>query len=52
MEPQQVNIMTQTSPENVLVTGGGGFLGKAIVKRLIENGCHVTSFSRNRYRRT
>ncbi len=50
MEPQQFNIMTQTSPENVLVTGGGGFLGKAIVQRLIENGCHVTSFSRNTYR--
>jgi nucleoside-diphosphate-sugar epimerase len=41
--------MTQTRPENVLVTGGGGFLGKAIVKRLIDKGCRVTSFSRNRY---
>jgi nucleoside-diphosphate-sugar epimerase len=41
--------MIQTRPENVLVTGGGGFLGKAIVKRLINKGCRVTSFSRNRY---
>jgi len=30
-----------------LVTGGGGFLGKAIVKRLRERGDEVCSFSRN-----
>lgn len=30
-----------------LVTGGGGFLGKAIVKRLRERGDEVRSFSRN-----
>ena len=41
--------MTQTTPENILVTGGGGFLGKAIVKRLIKKGCRVTSFSRKSY---
>jgi len=41
--------MIQTTPENVLVTGGGGFLGKAIVKRLVEKECHVTSFSRKPY---
>jgi len=35
--------------ENALVTGGGGFLGKAVVKNLIENGISVTSLSRNRY---
>ena len=33
----------------VLVTGGGGFLGKAIVKRLLEKGDEVCSFSRNIY---
>ncbi len=33
----------------VLVTGGGGFLGSAIVKRLILRGDHVTSFSRGFY---
>jgi len=33
----------------VLVTGGGGFLGKAIVKKLIERGDRVSSFSRGRY---
>jgi len=32
-----------------MVTGGGGFLGKAIVKLLREKGDEVTSFSRNRY---
>lgn len=35
--------------KNILVTGGGGFLGGAIVKRLIEKGCSVTSFSRRLY---
>ncbi|MCP4021411.1 MAG: NAD-dependent epimerase/dehydratase family protein [Desulfobacteraceae bacterium] len=34
---------------NALVTGGGGFLGKAIVKKLILTGAKVTSFSRNYY---
>jgi len=32
-----------------LVTGGGGFLGKAIVKRLLERGMSVRSFSRGNY---
>ncbi len=35
--------------ENVLVTGGGGFLGKAIVKRLMEKKLNVSSFSRKAY---
>ena len=33
----------------VLVTGGGGFLGKAIVKLLLEKGDEVCSFSRHIY---
>ena len=33
----------------VLVTGGGGFLGKAVVKILIEKGHKVRSFSRGDY---
>ncbi len=33
----------------ILVTGGGGFLGGAIVRRLIESGEAVRSFSRARY---
>ena len=32
-----------------LVTGGGGFLGKAIIKRLRERGDEVRSFSRNEH---
>ena len=32
-----------------LVTGGGGFLGKAIVKLLVERGDEVRSFSRNEH---
>lgn len=33
----------------VLVTGGGGFLGQAICRRLVERGDTVVSFARNRY---
>ncbi len=33
----------------ILVTGGGGFLGKAITKRLLERGDNVRSFSRGDY---
>lgn len=35
--------------QSVLVTGGGGFLGKAIVKLLVARGDRVYSFSRQRY---
>ena len=34
---------------NVLVTGGGGFMGMALIKRLISEGHKVTSFSRREY---
>jgi 2-alkyl-3-oxoalkanoate reductase len=37
------------SPDRVLVTGGGGFLGGAIVKRLVKRGDRVISFSRGFY---
>lgn len=37
------------SSRQVLVTGGGGFLGKAIVRRLLDRGDRVTSFSRGAY---
>ena len=37
------------SPQRVLVTGGGGFLGSAIVKRLVKRGDRVMSFSRRFY---
>ena len=35
--------------DRVLVTGGGGFLGRAIVERLVKRGNPVRSFSRNPY---
>ncbi|UCD78118.1 MAG: NAD-dependent epimerase/dehydratase family protein [Desulfobacterales bacterium] len=35
--------------ETVLVTGGGGFLGSAIVRRLVDRGNHVRSLARNYY---
>jgi 2-alkyl-3-oxoalkanoate reductase len=45
----QDNASKPGTPRKVLVTGGGGFLGKAIVKRLIEQGDHVSSFCRSHY---
>ncbi len=36
--------------QKVIVTGGGGFLGKAIVKKLCENDIAVSSFSRRYYK--
>ncbi|MBT4363613.1 MAG: NAD-dependent epimerase/dehydratase family protein [Desulfobacterales bacterium] len=41
--------MANDPKQNVLVTGGGGFLGSAIVKMLHERGDQVTSFSRGFY---
>lgn len=35
--------------QNILVTGGGGFLGGAIVSMLLQRGDNVTSFSRSSY---
>jgi 2-alkyl-3-oxoalkanoate reductase len=37
------------TPRKVLVTGGGGFLGQAVVERLVEYGDHVFSFCRSHY---
>ena len=34
---------------NILVTGGGGFMGMALCKRLVADGHQVTSFSRWEY---
>lgn len=35
--------------DTALVTGGGGFLGTAIVRLLVDRGIRVRSFARNRY---
>jgi len=37
------------SETRVLVTGGGGFLGSAIISRLVERGNTVSSLSRGNY---
>jgi nucleoside-diphosphate-sugar epimerase len=42
------SIKTKSS-DQVLVTGGGGFLGGAIVRQLVERGDRVISFSRRFY---
>ncbi len=41
--------MNQTKHQKILVTGGGGFLGKAIVRLLVNRGHTVHSFSRQFY---
>ncbi|MEW6079144.1 MAG: NAD-dependent epimerase/dehydratase family protein [Thermodesulfobacteriota bacterium] len=41
--------MTPTNPKKILVTGGGGFLGSAIVRRLVVRGDRVTTLSRSSY---
>ena len=43
------NTAEKHQPEKVLVTGGGGFLGQAIVSRLVERGDYVRSLARNFY---
>ena len=45
----QDEFLDKHQPEKVLVTGGGGFLGKAIVRRLVDRGDQVRSLTRNFY---
>ena len=45
----QNEVIDKHNPETVLVTGGGGFLGRAIVSRLVARGDHVRSLARNFY---
>jgi 2-alkyl-3-oxoalkanoate reductase len=47
--PDQDIISAANTPRKVLVTGGGGFLGRAVVDRLVERGDHVFSFCRSHY---
>ena len=39
----------QTTKDRYLVLGGGGFLGRTLVGRLLREGCSVRSFSRRSY---
>lgn len=51
MTPEEpiMNATTRTPPKSILVTGGGGFLGKAIVRQLVAGGHRVASLSRRSY---
>jgi nucleoside-diphosphate-sugar epimerase len=40
------------SDKTVLVTGASGFLGQALVRQLIEDGCAVTAVSRSQAKKT
>ena len=43
------NHKPEHAPENVLVTGGGGFLGRYIAEQLLDRGDRVTVFARGDY---
>jgi 2-alkyl-3-oxoalkanoate reductase len=47
--PTEPAAASPLSDQTVLVTGGGGFLGGAIVRLLVARGDSVRSFSRSRY---
>ena len=46
---QKREVSSNPVPSRALVTGGGGFLGKAVARRLVEQGCRVASLSRGHY---
>ncbi len=46
---ESVNQPNSLKNKRVLVTGGGGFLGWAVVRRLLKKGALVRSFSRRSY---
>lgn len=41
--------MSESTNQTALVTGGGGFLGKAIIRKLLAMDFHVKSFARSDY---
>ena len=49
MSTSSVHAPTNLANEVVLVTGGGGFLGRAIVMQLLDRGASVRSISRGDY---
>ncbi len=49
MHNQKEKNTLEKKPKNILVTGGGGFLGRAIVRQLLEKGHRVASLSRSHY---
>ena len=46
---QEREVSLSPVPSRALVTGGGGFLGEAVARRLVEQGCRVASLSRGHY---
>jgi nucleoside-diphosphate-sugar epimerase len=46
---REKTLATGNRARSILVTGGGGFLGKAIIRELLAAGHQVASFSRRRY---
>lgn len=51
MRKESVNQSNSLINKRILVTGGGGFLGSAVVQKLLEKGALVRSFSRRSYPR-
>jgi nucleoside-diphosphate-sugar epimerase len=49
MRTEKTQPLKLKNSKNILVTGGGGFLGKAIVRLLLADGHRVSSFARRTY---
>ena len=42
-------VVTQTKPYDILVTGASGFIGKKLLNKLTDSGFTVTAMSRSKY---
>ena len=43
------DVVTQTKPYDILVTGASGFIGKKLLNKLTDSGFTVTAMSRSNY---